>query len=114
MRELRIFELDEPGRPVSWRAREGQSVKAIEGRLWLTVEGHLADIWLLPGAVFALPAGTRVWLSGESEGARFTLAETPASAPLPWRWLGGLASALKRRFGERRASAAGQCPEPGL
>ncbi len=112
MRELRIFELDEPGRPVSWRAREGQSVKAIEGRLWLTVEGHLADIWLLPGAVFALPAGARVWLSGESDGARFTLAQTPA--PLSWRRLGGLAGALKRRFGERPAGGAGQCPEPGL
>ncbi|MGO4331563.1 DUF2917 domain-containing protein [Cupriavidus sp. 2TAF22] len=110
MRELRIFELDEPGRPVGWRAREGQTVKAIEGRLWLTVEGHHADIWLLPGATCALPAGAMVWLSGESEGARFTLAENPA--PLSWRWLGGMARALGHRLGQRRAFT--QCPEPGM
>ncbi|WP_020204928.1 MULTISPECIES: DUF2917 domain-containing protein [Cupriavidus] len=111
MRELRIFELDEPGRPVGWRAREGQTVKAVEGRLWLTIEGHHADIWLLPGACCALPAGARVWLSGESEGARFTLAETPV--PLSWRWLAILGRALGRRLGQRRAGAT-QCPEPGL
>ena len=45
MRELRTFELDEPGRPVSWRARHGQSVTTLEGSLWLTLEGHPADIW---------------------------------------------------------------------
>lgn len=112
MRELRIFELDEPGRPVRWRAPEGQSVKVLEGRLWLTLEGHHADIWLLPGAVYALPAGATVWLSGECEGARFTLAES--AAPLWWRWLGGMTGALKRRFAERRGNGAGECPEPGL
>jgi hypothetical protein len=48
MRELRTFELEEPDQPVTWRARHGHSVTALEGRLWLTMEGHLADIWLRP------------------------------------------------------------------
>ena len=83
MRELRTFELDEPGRPVSWRARHGQSVTALEGSLWLTLEGHPADIWLRPGDVYVLAEGERVWLSGETAAApfaRFLLTETPA----PW------------------------------
>jgi hypothetical protein len=35
--------------------RHGHTVTALEGRLWLTVEGHLADIWLRPGDVVTLP-----------------------------------------------------------
>ncbi len=111
MRELRIFELDEPGRPVSWRARHGQSVAAVEGRLWLTVEGSLADIWLLPGAAYALPEGARIWLSGEGARARFTLAETPA--PWSWRRAVVLARMLRQRLGEHRTDAFGECPQVG-
>src|SRR5213595_501246 len=65
MRELRTFELDEPGQPVSWRACYGQTVCAMAGKLWVTVEGNPDDIWLEPGAEMALPEGYRVWLSGD-------------------------------------------------
>ncbi|MBV8271150.1 MAG: DUF2917 domain-containing protein [Cupriavidus sp.] len=109
MRELRTFELDEPDRPVTWRARHGQSVTALEGRLWLTVEGHIADIWLRPGDVMALPEGDRVWLSGDARGARFMLAEAPA----PWslRRAVFIARQLGRRWGERKTDAFGDCPQ---
>lgn len=112
MRELRVFELDEPGLPVSWRARDGQTVTAVEGRLWLTVEGHLADIWLLPGVACALPAGARVWLSGEGAGARFTLAETP----MPWSWRRAVAllRLAGQRVRERKTDAFGECPQAGI
>ncbi len=78
MRELRTFELEGPDQPVMWRARHGQSVTALEGRLWLTVEGHIADFWLRPGDVLTLPEGDRIWLSADAPGARFMLAESPA------------------------------------
>nr|WP_315596462.1 DUF2917 domain-containing protein [uncultured Cupriavidus sp.] len=109
MRELRTFELDEPGRPVSWRARHGQSVTALEGRLWLTVEGQVADIWLRPGDVYALVEGERVWLSGEAPTARFLLTETPA----PWSLRRGvyLARQLMRRWNGRKTDAFGDCPQ---
>lgn len=108
MRELRTFELDEPGRPVSWRARHGQTVTALEGRLWLTVEGHHRDIWLRPGDTYALAEGERVWLSGDTPDARFLLTETPA----PWTLRRGLfiARQLARRWGERKTDAFGDCP----
>lgn len=112
MRELRTFELDEPGRPVSWRARHGQSVAALEGSLWLTLEGHPADIWLRPGDVYVLAEGERVWLSGEAATApfaRFLLTETPA----PWslRRAVFIARQLARRWNERRTDAFGDCPQ---
>jgi len=109
MRELRIFELDEPGQPVSWRAGYGQTVSAVAGRLWVTVEGNPHDIWLEPGAVLALPEGYRVWLSGDAPGARFTLAQTPA----PWslRRLVAWARALRHRAEEHSTDAFGECPK---
>jgi hypothetical protein len=107
MRELRTFELDGSGRPVSWRAREGQTITARQGRLWLTVEGHHADIWLVPGAVIALPEGERVWLSGDAPGASFTL--TQAASPWSLRRLAKLARAAGRRLTGRSAGLPAAC-----
>lgn len=109
MRELRTFELDEPGHPVSWRARHGQSVTALEGRLWLTVEGHIGDMWLRPGDVHMLAEGDRVWLSGEAPSARFLLTETPA----PWsmRRAVFIARQLLRRWAAHKTDAFGDCPQ---
>lgn len=108
MRELRTFELDEPGQPVSWRARHGQTVTALEGSLWLTVEGHHRDIWLRAGDTHALTEGERVWLSAESGTARFLLTETPAAWTL--RRAVFVARQLKRRWDARKTDAFGDCP----
>lgn len=109
MRELRTFELDEPGRPVSWRARHGQSVTALEGSLWLTVEGNHRDIWLRAGDMHALAEGDQVWLSAESPSARFLLTETPA----PWSMRRALFIARQwvRRWNARKTDAFGDCPQ---
>ena len=108
MRELRVFELDEPGQPVSLRAGYGQSVKVIEGRVWVTVEGCVADYWLQPGEVFALAEGERFWLSGEGGPARFAL--SAVSAPLSWRRLAAGLRVLAHRWGEWKTDAFGECP----
>ena len=86
MQELRDFELDGSGRPVQWRAGSGERVIARAGRIWLTVEGEAADIWLLPGQSAALPADGKVWISGEESGSRFTLARPAGGLSSPWRW----------------------------
>lgn len=106
MRELRTFELNEPGRLVSWRARHDQRVLALEGALWLTVEGTPCDIWLRPGAEHQLREGEMVWLSGEGGPARFMLSE-----PAP-RWSAWRALRLVRRAVARmtRTVAYGACP----
>ncbi|MBY4896610.1 DUF2917 domain-containing protein [Cupriavidus sp. AU9028] len=85
MQELRDFELDGSGRPVQWRAGSGERVTARTGRLWLTVEGEAADIWLLPGQTAALPTGGTVWISGEERGSRFTLARPANGLSSSWR-----------------------------
>ena len=89
MLELRVFELDEPEQPVSLRAGYGQSVKVIEGRVWVTVEGCVADYWLKPGEVFALAA---------------------VSAPLSWRRLAAGLRVVAHRWGEWKTDAFGECP----
>jgi len=76
MRELRMFELDEPSPPVSLHGGYGHSVKVMEGRLWGAEEGRIGDE-LKPGQVFQLAQGLRFWLSGDG-AVRFMLAETPA------------------------------------
>lgn len=38
MREIRIFELDRPGVPVSWRSARAQTIAAQAGLLWVTQE----------------------------------------------------------------------------
>jgi hypothetical protein len=65
MREIRIFELDRPGVPVSWRSARAQTIAAQAGLLWVTQEDQLQDIWLKPGQSIDVPAGVRFWLSGE-------------------------------------------------
>lgn len=111
MRELRIFELDEPGHPVGLRAGYGQSVKVLEGRLWVTEEGRLADFWLQPGEVFELAEGGRFWLSGDG-AVRFMLAETPA--PLSLRRLVAWLRLLHQRWAEHKTDAFGECPRLGV
>ncbi len=85
MQELRDFELDRAGTPVSWHARPGQRIVARAGHIWLTVEGQRSDVWLAPGQSFDLPDGAWVWISADAPGARFTVAQQ--SAPLSWRAL---------------------------
>jgi len=78
MREIRIFELDRPGVPVSWRSARAQTIAAQAGRLWVTQEHQLQDIWLKPGQSIEVPAGVRFWLSGEpvdGTPARFAVTE---------------------------------------
>ncbi|AOY91930.1 hypothetical protein BKK79_09075 [Cupriavidus sp. USMAA2-4] len=111
MRELRTYELDGAGIPVSWRVRHGERVTALAGRLWLTLEGGSADIWLRPGESFDPPEGDRVWLSAERGGARFELAYTPAA--LSWRRLLFAALLLARRLRAPRTAAFGDCPQSG-
>ena len=40
-------------------------VRVTAGRVWLTVAGHIADVWLDAGAVHQIPRGSTVWLSAE-------------------------------------------------
>ena len=100
MREIRIFELDRPGVPVSWRSARAQTIAAQAGLLWVTQEDQLQDIWLKPGQSIDVPAGVRFWLSGEPVNgcpARFAVTEDVNAPRRLVRFLGLLVSAAYRQ-----------------
>lgn len=72
------------GQAVSYKLRRAQSIQIVSGRVWLTVEGQLADYWLNPGEQFTLPAGRRIVIEADGQASQIKL-QTPASWRLP-RW----------------------------
>ncbi|KMW49220.1 DUF2917 domain-containing protein [Ralstonia insidiosa] len=100
MREIRIFELDRPGVPVSWRSARTQTIAAQAGLLWVTQEHQLQDIWLKPGQSIDVPAGVRFWLSGDpADGmaARFAVTEDINAPRRLLRFIGQLVAAAYRQ-----------------
>ncbi|WP_158601870.1 DUF2917 domain-containing protein [Pararobbsia silviterrae] len=73
MDELRTFELDEPQVAQALSFVRAATISAISGPIWVTIEGHADDFWLLAGHRIKVPAGRRAWLSAEHAGARFTV-----------------------------------------
>lgn len=47
----------------------GSSIRVCQGRLWLTIEGQLEDVWLAPGEAWHASAHVTVWLSGEPQAS---------------------------------------------
>lgn len=56
----------EAGKAVSCKVRRAQTIQIITGRVWLTVEGQLADYWLKPGEQFTLPAGRLIVIQADN------------------------------------------------
>jgi Protein of unknown function (DUF2917) len=92
MDELRTFELGAPRTAQALVLVQDAALCAVNGPIWLTIEGEADDIWLQAGERIGLKAGQRAWLSAEHDCARFTvLTQSPASAS---GWLAALAIAL--------------------
>lgn len=70
MREIRTFEMEHDEPAIAWRIARSLVVTVTAGQLWLTIEHDAEDYWLNAGQSFALPAGTRAWISAGREGAR--------------------------------------------
>ncbi|MGN6141095.1 MAG: DUF2917 domain-containing protein [Ralstonia sp.] len=101
MREIRIFELDRPGVPVSWRSARAQTIAAQAGLLWVTQDHQRQDIWLKPGQSIDVPAGVRFWLSGEpvdGTPARFAVTEDINAPRRLLRFIGLLVVAAYRQI----------------
>jgi hypothetical protein len=73
MREIRIFELGDRYVPVRWAVDRPQTLTAVRGTLWVTVEGQLEDIWLQDNESLELTPKTNVWISAEVGGGRFAV-----------------------------------------
>jgi hypothetical protein len=66
------------------RAPEGCIVTALEGRVWMTVEGDADDYWLEPGEALPLAPGERARISGWRESVCY---EVQPLAPVhTWRF----------------------------
>ncbi|RQS75088.1 DUF2917 domain-containing protein [Burkholderia sp. Bp8963] len=106
MRELRLYVLDGDEPAGRWRMIDRTSLQVADGELWVTVEGELADHWLLPGETLVFARGMRVWISAGPRGATFAFG--PRDAPAAVR-----ADAWRQRvaaWGWRRRQAAASLP----
>jgi hypothetical protein len=71
MHQIEHFELATP-HAVALKLDAGCVIRVTGGRLWLTVQDHLADVWLHAGEGWMLPVSGTVWLSAEGT-AQFQL-----------------------------------------
>jgi hypothetical protein len=90
--EIRHYELDS-GVCVAHRNPTASRITVASGTLWLTLEGDAADYWLQTGDSLTIAPRQRLWLSAETDAARFgiTRALRPAlSVAAKVRQTGGL------------------------
>ncbi len=64
MYRMELFECS-AATPIQLRLKAGSGIRVNSGRLWLTVEGQSADIWLHGGEQWSAPRDLQVWLSAE-------------------------------------------------
>lgn len=78
MHQISHFELN-AARVAAFQLKPGTVIRVTKGRLWLTLEGQAADVWLRTGEHWTL-LGRRatVWLSAEPT-AQFQLAQPVAA-----------------------------------
>ncbi|HTJ95436.1 MAG TPA: DUF2917 domain-containing protein [Pararobbsia sp.] len=95
MDELRTFELDETHIAQALTLGRAATISAVSGPIWVTIEGEADDIWLCAGQRIKVPAGRRVWLSADHEGARFTV-QAHGLRLQQDRWAGLFAAAIAR------------------
>ncbi|CAM2143394.1 DUF2917 domain-containing protein [Pararobbsia alpina] len=95
MDELRTFELDEPHLAQALTLARATTISAVTGPIWVTIEGEADDIWLYAGQRIKVPGGRRVWLSGDHDGARFTV-QTHGLRFGGDRWVGLFGAAVAR------------------
>ena len=84
------------------RVAQGGVVMALEGRVWMTVEGDAEDYWLEPGEALPLAPGERARISGWRQGVRFEVRCEVGPLVLLHAWL----RARRARCTPRRLAAA--------
>jgi hypothetical protein len=67
--------------PVACPLKAGCVVRVDTGRLWLTLQGRVNDVWLQTGEAWVLPVDGTLWLSAEPV-ARFNIAQPLARRTL--------------------------------
>ena len=68
MQSLELFEFLS-STPARMRMAAGASIRVNSGKLWVTAEGQLEDIWLSAGGQWHAPCDLVAWLSAEPRTA---------------------------------------------
>ena len=93
MHRIENFELS-TSRVVAFQASAGTVIRVTAGRLWLTVQGQPADVWLQAGESWSVPGANAVlWLSAEPV-ACFQIAHAVAARLRPAAQLASAFDAL--------------------
>lgn len=81
MYQIEHFELNSAC-AIAFQLKTNCVIRVTTGRLWLTIQGRLNDVWLQAGDEWSMPVNGRLWLSAEPL-AMFQIAR-PIAEP---RWL---------------------------
>ena len=64
MYQIEHFELNS-ARAIAFQLKTDCIIRVTTGRLWLTMQGRLTDVWLHPGEDWTMPSNGKLWLSAE-------------------------------------------------
>jgi Protein of unknown function (DUF2917) len=64
MYQIEHFELNS-ARAIAFQLKTNCVIRVTTGRLWLTIQGHLNDVWLQAGDGWTMPLNGKLWLSAE-------------------------------------------------
>ena len=81
MYQIEHFELNS-ARAIAFQLKTDCIIRVTTGRLWLTMQGRLTDVWLQAGEDWTMPSNGKLWLSAEPL-ALFQIARPLAA---PWRF----------------------------
>lgn len=102
-----------PGKAYSLAGLKGASLSCSQGRLWLTLAGHVQDVVMGPGRILVLPDDGIVVVESDTGAILDLTAPDPAPAPAPcksgriglrlpfWRTVWAPEGALQRRLSGR-------------
>ena len=64
MYQIEHFELNS-ARATAFQLKTNCIIRVTTGRLWLTLQGRLTDVWLHAGEDWTMPSNGKLWLSAE-------------------------------------------------
>lgn len=101
-----------PGQAVSGIAARAETLRVLQGRVWLTVEGVAHDYWLCAGDTFTAQPGCLVVVEADRADSRIELiaARRASVAPVLGDWL---RMGAYRLLGSRQQNHAAVCATCG-
>jgi Protein of unknown function (DUF2917) len=95
MYQIEHFELN-AAHAIAFQLKTDCVIRVTTGRLWLTMQGRLTDVWLHAGDDWTMPSNGKLWLSAEplalfqiarplAVPRQLSLLKPPPASPCPAR-----------------------------